>query len=178
MSDEEITEFRDKLKLLHIANIDSTDGSDIEPYTQDIPSQARQVFLTEIRNGIYEDFGALDVHTVAAGATNDHIDAAYQPLEDKASDLEYWVTKCIKQILKLAGLDDEPLYSRNRISNQKEQVDMVVQEAQWLDRATILRKLPNIRPDEVMAILKGVDEEDMARFGIGVPREPDEEAAQ
>lgn len=166
MSDAELSQFRDRLKLMHIANIDGTDGAGIQPYSQDVPYQSRQAFLTEIRNGIYEDFGALDVHTVAAGATNDHIDAAYQPMEENAADFEYWVGKCIKQLLKLAGIEDEPIFQRTRISNQKEQVEMLVMEAQWLDAPTVLRKLPNIRPDEVAAILQGVDAEDMGRFGL------------
>lgn len=176
MSDAEIAEFRDRLRLEHIAKVDGYDGADATPYTQEIPHQARVELLKELRAGIYEDFGALDVHTVAAGATNDHIDAAYQPMDENADDFEYWVGECIRQVLKLAGIDDEPIFTRNRISNQKEQVEMVVQEAQWLDTATVLRKLPNITPDEVAAILDAMDGEAMGRFGIseptGVPPEP------
>lgn len=171
MTDAELSEFRDKLKFMHIANVDAADGAGVEPYTQEIPTEARRAFLEEIRNGIYEDFGALDVHTVSAGATNDHIDAAYQPMEENAADFEYWVTKCVKQLLKFSAIDDDPIFNRLRISNQKEQVEMVVQEAQWLDTATVLRKLPNIRPDEVAAILGAMDAEDMDRFGVAQPSE-------
>ena len=86
MSDADLAEFRDRLRLEHIAKVDGTDGAKATHYTQEIPYQARQALLTELRNGIYEDFGALDVHAVSAGATNDHIDAAYQPLDENASD--------------------------------------------------------------------------------------------
>lgn len=171
MSQAELAEFRDRLRFEHIAKVDGFDGADAQPYTQDIPHAARVELLKELREGIYEDFGALDVHTVAAGATNDHIDAAYQPMDENAGDFEYWVGECIIQILKLIGIEDTPIFSRNRISNQMEQVQMVVQEAQWLDTPTILRKLPNIRPDEVAAILQRMDAEDMARFSIA-PTEP------
>ena len=167
MNDADLMEFRDRLKLQHIAAVDGMDGAEAVPYTQEIPHSARQAFLQEIRNGIYEDFGALDVHTVSAGATNDHIDAAYQPMDENAADFEYWVAECITQILALLGIDDRPVFKRTRISNQREQVEMVVQEAQWLDQATVLRKLPNITPDEANAILQGTQAEDMARFGIG-----------
>src|SRR5699024_6201151 len=115
----------------------------------EIPYNARKEYLDMIRSGIYEDFGALDVHTVAAGATNDHIDAAYQPMDEEASDFEYQVSEFVQQLLKLMGIEDRPVFKRSRISNQAEQVSMVVQEAQWLDQETILRKLPNVRPDEV-----------------------------
>ena len=166
MTDADLAEFRDRLKLEHIASIDGTDGAKATQFTQEIPYQARQTLLQELRNGIYEDFGALDVHAIAAGATNDHIDAAYQPMDENAADFEYWVGECIIQLVKLAGYEDTPVFQRNRISNQSEQVGMVVQEAQWLDTATILRKLPNIRPDEVAAILDAMDNEDISRFGL------------
>lgn len=167
MSDAELAQFRDRVKLQKIAVVDGTDGADATAYTQEVPYQARQACLEELRNGIYEDFGALDVHTIAAGATNDHIDAAYQPMDENAADFENWVGEAIVQLLRLAGIEDRPVFTRQRISNQKEQVDMVVQEAQWLDTATVLRKLPNIRPDEVAAILSGMEAEDMGRFGMG-----------
>ena len=69
------------------------------------------------------------------------------------------------KLLKLMGIDDQPVFKRTRISNQKEQVDMVVAEAQWLDQETILKKLPNISPDEVQAIIDRLDEEDQNRMG-------------
>ena len=88
-----------------------------------------------------------------AGATNDHIDAAYQPMDEEADDFEYQVIEFIQQLLTLLGIEDVPIFKRNRISNQKEQVEMVAMEANWLDEETILRKLPNITPDEVEQIL-------------------------
>lgn len=164
MDDQDLMKFRDRIKLQHIANVDGSDGAGVTPYTQDIPYQARQQFLTEIRSDIYEDFGALDVHTVAAGATNDHIDAAYQPLDENASDFETWVGEAIISLLALVGIDDEPVFTRNRISNQLEQVQMVIAEAQWLDTETVLKKLPNLTQEEVDAILERTEQEDMARF--------------
>lgn len=161
MSDEELARFRDRLKITHIAAVD-TDNSKATPYTQDIPYGARSAYLTEIRSGIYEDFGALDVHAVAAGATNDHIDAAYQPMDEEADDFEYQVTEFIQQILKLIGIEDTPVFKRNRISNEKEQTDMVLSAAEYLDDETILQKLPFVTVDEVAGILahKAQDSED------------------
>ena len=63
------------------------------------------------------------------------------------------------------GIDDKPVFKRARISNQKEQVDMVMSEAQYLDHETILRKLPNIAPSEVSAIMQRLEDEDQARMG-------------
>lgn len=163
MDDNELAKFRDRLKINHIAVVD-TDNSKATPYTQDIPYNARKEYLDEIRSGIYEDFGGLDVHTVAAGATNDHIDAAYQPLDEEADDFEYQVIEFIQQILSLMGIEDNPVFKRNRISNQKEQTDMVLSAADYLDEETVISKLPFISVDEVADILAKKHEEDEGRF--------------
>ena len=165
MGDKDLQRFLDRLKINHVALVDSDDGGNAQAYTQEVPYAAREKYLQMIRDGIYEDFGALDVHTVAAGATNDHIDAAYQPMDEEASDFEYQVSEFVQQLLALMGIDDTPVFKRARISNQKEQVDMVMSEAQYLDRETVLRKLPNISPSEVPAIMERLDAEDGGRMG-------------
>lgn len=165
MSDADLARFRDRLKLQHIAVVDADSGQSVNPYVQEPPYQARSQYLSDIRAQIYEGFGALDVHTVAAGATNDHIDAAYQPMDEEASDFEYQVSEFVQQLLRLIGVEDSPVFSRSRISNQSEQVSMVVQEAEWLDHETILRKLPNISPSEVPGILERTEEEESSRMG-------------
>lgn len=163
MTDPELERFRDRLKLNHIAVAD-TDESQVTPYTQEIPYQARKELLNNIRSDIYEDFGGLDVHTVEAGATNDHIDAAYQPLDEEADDLEYQVREFIIRLLDLVGIDDIPVFKRNRISNQKEQVEMVLSAADYLDDETVLTKLPFVSIDEIANILAKKDTEEMDRF--------------
>lgn len=164
MSDAELGQFRDRLKLNHIAVAD-TDNSAVTPYTQEVPYTARQVYLQEIRSGIYEDFGGLDVHAIAAGATNDHIDAAYQPMDEQADDLEYQIIEFIDHLLELLGLEnDTPVFKRNRISNQTEQTEMVLSAADYLDEETVLKKLPFITVDEVADILAKNREEEENRY--------------
>lgn len=168
MTESDLAKFRDRMLLNHIVQADTSAGSKVVPYVQEIPFEARQAYLKEIRNEIYESFGALDVHTVAAGATNDHIDAAYQPMDEEASDFEWQLSDCIRQILALQGIDDSPVFKRNRISNQMEQTEMVIAEAPYIDRETIIRKLPNFTPDEVAAILDRMDAEDFNRISSSV----------
>lgn len=166
MADADLKRFMDRLRLMHVAVVDSDEGQAVSPSVQEPPYAARKQYLDDIRAQIYEDFGGLDVHTVAAGATNDHIDAAYQPMDEEAADFEYQVSEFVQRVLALMGVEDQPVFHRTRISNQAEQVSMVVQEAQWLDQETILRKLPNIRPDEVPAILDRLAEEEQDRMGV------------
>ena len=176
MTDSDLARFRDRLKLTHIAEMDTTNGGAVHAHTQEVPYAARQTFLDSIRSGIYEDFGGLDVHAVAAGATNDHIDAAYQPMDENADDFEYQVIEFVQQILKLEGIEDTPIFKRNRISNQREQTEMVISAAEYLDEETVLQKLPFITPDEVQGILSRKDQEDKDRMTGGNPfgQQPDQ----
>lgn len=145
----------------------------LAPYTQDVPHAARTAYLDRIKAGIYEDFGGLDVHVIAAGATNDHIDAAYQPLDENADDFEYQVIDFIQNLCALQGIAPEqcvPTFKRNRISNQLEQTQMVLAAASYLDEETVLKKLPFITVDEVEEIIKRKDDENVSRYqGDGQP---------
>ena len=165
MSDDDVTRFRDRLKFQHIATADTSQGGKITPYTQEIPFQARQAYLESIRDGIYEDFGALDVHTIAAGSTNDHIDAAYQPMDEEADRFEYQVIEFIQQICRVAGIGEVyPTFKRNRISNQKEQTEMVLSAGTYLDTETVLKLLPFISVDDVKTILENLRREEGERL--------------
>ena len=155
MNDADLTQFRDRIKLNHIAVVDQ--NTPVTPYTQEIPVNARESLLKSLREQIYEDYGALDVHTVSAGSTNDHIDMAYQALDEEADDFEYQIIKCIRGILSILGVDDMPLFNRNRISNQKERTEMVMLSANYLNPETVLKKLPFITPDEIESILMSDD---------------------
>ena len=168
MDDADLAKFRDRIKLNHIAVVD-TDNSPVTPYTQEIPVNARDTLLKSLRDQIYEDYGALDVHTVAAGATNDHIDAAYQPMDEEADDFEYQVIKAINGILEIIGIEDTPIFQRNRVSNQMEQTQMVMLAANYLDDETILKKLPFVTVDEVDGILARRTDEDAGTFEMEEP---------
>lgn len=163
MTDADLAKFRDRIKFNHIAVAD-TDNSPVTPYTQEIPVNARDTLLKSLREQIYEDYGALDVHTVAAGATNDHIDAAYQPMDEEADDFEYQIIKAVRGILNIIGIDDMPLFNRNRVSNQKERTEMVMLSANYLDEETVLKKLPFVTPDEIESILLNNDATNAERF--------------
>lgn len=175
MDNDELAQFRDRLKLQHIAVADTSNGGKIQAYTQEVPYQARQTFLDSIRQGIYDDFGGLNVSSISAAAqTATQIDAAYQPLDENADDFEWQIIDFVQQILALMDIDDTPVFKRNRITNQMEQVQMVAMEAPYLDDETILKKLPNISPDEVTAILAAKDTASQSRFVRSTPPEDDQ----
>ena len=176
MTDADLARFRDRLKINHIVEADTGDGAKVTPYTQDIPYAARQAYLNDIRAGIYEDFGGLDVHEISADSTNDHLEAAYQPLDENADDFEYQLIQFIQQLLFVAGFEmDTPVFKRNRISNYREQTDMVLAAANYLDEETVLNKLPWITVDEVQKILEKRDEEDSERMASFIRNQQTEE---
>lgn len=172
MSDADLARFRDRLKVLHIAPADTDQGGKVTPYQQEIPYQARQAYLEGIERRIYRDFGGLDVTALSATSkTATEIEAAYQPVDENASDFEFQISAAVQRLLSLMGIKDTPIFKRQRVSNQLEQVQMIATEAQWLDRKTILSKLPNLTADEASTILETVDAEDVARMATLEPEE-------
>ena len=120
------------------------------------------------------------MHTIAAGATNDHIDAAYQPMDENADDFEYQVIGLVRNLLYFAGVSEEdstPLFKRNRVSNQKETSDMVLSASQFLDDEAVLSHLPFVTVDEKNEILERKAELDMERFGEEEEMDTSEEEA-
>lgn len=167
MSENDLNLFRKRL-LRHVAVVNSDDGGDVEAHTVEIPYEARTKYLSDLRNGIFEDFGALDVQAISSSnKTATAIQAAYEPMDQAADDFEMQIITAVKQILEFSGpVDAEccPIFKRSRVSDAAAQVDMVLSEAEYLDARTVLQKLPNITPDEVDEILARRAEEDLSRY--------------
>lgn len=130
-----------------------------------MPYQSRKEFLEEIRHGIFEDFGGLDVYGIsAANQTATAIESAYQPMDENADDFEYQLITGVQMLLNILGIEDTPIFKRNRVSNQKEQTEMILMASQYLDDETILKKLPFLTPDEIDGILDRKAAEDTERL--------------
>lgn len=171
MKPEDFKEFRDNLFFNKAANINTAlNGAKVTPHQFTIDTNAHEKCLANLKASIYEDFGALDVHTIAAGATNDHIDAAYLPVDLMADDFEYQIIEAVEYLLSLSGVEDTdavPIFSRNKIANQYEYVQMLMLAAQYLDDETIIKKLPFLTPDELEEVIKRKGDTDVNRFGTG-----------
>ena len=164
MDDNDIQHFMDRLRFSHAAAFDS-DNSTVTPYTQEVPYNSREAFLARIEQSIYRDFGAFNPADISAGnVTATQIRAAYQAQDEEADAFEYQIIECVQQILALQGLKGTPQFSRNRIANQLEEVNMIVAEAAWLDDETTLDLLPNITPDMKEAIMARKDVQDAQRL--------------
>lgn len=173
MSKKEMDEFLEDIKTRHIANVytDSFNGdarAALTPYTQEVPYQGNQAVLDMLEKSMYRDFGALDEQSISAGSTNDHIDAAYQPLDEEADQFEVQVIKAIQQQLALMGIEATPSFKRNRVSNVKETVEAVMLCANYLDPEAVLSHIPFITVDEKAAILQRMDNENAERLALEI----------
>ena len=169
MNDNDVQHFMDRLRLAHVALAD-TENSSVTPYTQEPPYNAREAYFARIEISIYRDFGAFNPSSVAAGnITATQIRAAYQTQDEEADAFEYQIIEFVQQILALQGLEGTPKFTRNRVANEAETVNMVIAEAEYLDDEAILDLLPNVTPDMRDEILARKEVQDEARF-----REDDE----
>lgn len=176
MQEDDVKRLRDRMLLQHIVVADNQ-NSEIKPYAQEIPYQSREACLNRIRDCIYSDFGALDVKSIGAGAniTATEIRAAYQTMDEEADDFEYQVNEFIQQILELIGIEDYPVFHRNRISNAMEETQMTMLAANYLDDETVLKHLPFITVDEVEGIIRRKDKETAGRIRLeDITQEEDE----
>jgi hypothetical protein len=147
----------------------------------DVPYQATQMVLSDLRDSLYRDAMALDTDKISAGnITATAINAAYENLELKCDGFEYCVTEAIKSLLALVGLDDSPTYHRRKTTNQPEVTNMILAAGQYLDDETILKHLPFLNIDEIDEIMKRKDKEEADRFSAlaKVADDEDEQAQE
>lgn len=164
MDDIDLAKFVERMKVVKAAVVDDS-GSKAEAHTLDVPYQARQAGLQDLRDSLYRDAMALDTDKVSAGnVTATAIQSAYEALELKCDGFEYCVTECINALLALVGKEDSPTYHRRKTTNQPEVTNMILSAAQYLDDETILKHLPFLNIDEIDEILLRKQEEEADRY--------------
>lgn len=165
MDDIDLAKFIEHMKTVKAAVIDGGDGAKAEAHTLEIPYQSRETYLTRLENDMYNDAMALNVNQISAGnVTATAINAAYEPLNNKADQFEYCIDEFIKGLLDLIGIEDDPVFKRSKIVNQTEETNMILAAAQYLDNETILKHLPFLLPEEIDGILNNLVEEEAERF--------------
>lgn len=166
IDNEELAQFLDQLKSMHAAN--TGDLTDIQPVTVDIPYNAREVILTRLERQLYKDYKALDADSIASGATTaTQIKAAYEPMEIKSCEFEGCVLDFLYGLLKVAGIDNEkPSFTRTRIVNTQEEVQIVLTAASYLGEEYTIRKILTLLGDGDKAdkIIQEHDANEMERM--------------
>ena len=146
MDDTDLVKFIEQLHSQKIATLD--DDQTAEPTTIQIPYEARERLLSRLEADLYKDYMALNIDEIKGGAvTATQIEAAYEPMNSKADMYEYQVIKFIKGILEVAGIDDEPSFTRSKLINVNESVGTVLEAAQVLDSNYVTEKVLNLLGD-------------------------------
>lgn len=148
MDDLDDAKFVERLKTLHVSHAEGDDGAKAEAHTLEAPYNGTSTTIDMLKRKLYEDFQAFDSSAVSAGnQTATAIAASYTPLDLKVDDFEASVTEFILGILELAGIDDEPSYTRSKIINRAEETQTILMGAEYFDDEYITKKLLTINGD-------------------------------
>lgn len=163
MDEIDMARFKESMRRIGVGLVDD-DGAKAEAHTLTIPVEAREALLSRISDDLYRDFQMLDVTKLQGGQkTATEINAAYQLMDNKVDQFEYCVIDFLQALFKIVGIEDEPSFTRSKVTNQLEQTQMVLLAANYLDDETILNKLPWLTQEEVAEILKRKATEDIER---------------
>jgi hypothetical protein len=150
MTEQDLARFVEKMKSMRAAQLD--DGVKADAHSNESPYQSREALLAKLRADLYEDAMALDTKNIADGAiTATQIEAAYEPLNSKVDQYEYCVNEFVSEILRLAGIDDEPTFTRSTIVNVQEMVQIVLQASTYLSEDYVTKKILTLLGDGDLA---------------------------
>lgn len=165
MDDLDLAKFKERMKIIGVANVDGDDGSKATAHTIDVPYQSREAYLSRLEKDLYKDSMALDTEQIAAGnVTATQIEAAYEPLNEKTDEFELCVHEFIGGILQIAGIEDTATFKRSQIVNRSEETTMLLLAAEHLDEETLIRKLPFLSDDEVRQVMERKIGEELGRI--------------
>lgn len=181
-SGQKIDKFLEDLKYYKSIKVNG-DG-DAKPVTTEVPYQARKEALQIIKENIYDFAMALDMNTIRGGsnATTTEIDAAFYDLDMKTNEFENNVVDFIEGIIELyqeySGNTREYTigFTRDKLVNKKESIEMIYAAREDLDRETTLEiVLPYLGLDisKIPDILDKIDIESVNRAEVPVDTQND-----
>lgn len=168
MDEVDLAEFVNRMKTVHAANVEDT-GATATANSLEAPHEGREALLDRLAKDMYADYMALNIDEIKGGAnTATQIRAAYEPMNNKADQFEYCIIDFIKGILKVAGIDDKPTFTRSYLINVQEEIDTILQASQYLDQEYVTRKIMTLLgdSDKIDDTLDAMDTEAMERFGV------------
>jgi len=165
MTDVDLVKFVQHMKTVRAAVV-SDDGAKAESHTIEAPYQSREAILTRLEKDLYRDAMAVNTDDIAAGnVTATQIRAAYDAHNSKVDQYETCVIDFIQGILKVAGIDDTPTFTRSQVANETEMITNVIAAAQYLSGEYTTKKLLQLLGDGDLAdeIIAQMDAEELER---------------
>lgn len=175
MDDPDLVRLIDRLRA--IGAVAPSEGQEVTPYTIEIPVEARERLLDRLKEQLYIDARAFNPDDVKSGSTvNAQIDAAYEPLNKRADELETGVLDFLYGIMKIAGIEDKPSFTRDKLSNTNEIIQVLLQSGSYLSQEYITKKILTLLGDvdKIDEVLAQIDGEDMTRLGLDNANNADE----
>ena len=172
MDDIDLAQFVQRIKTVKATALQ--DGQVAEAHTVTVPVDGREALLDRLRKDLYRDYMALDTDEISGGAiTATQIRAQYEPLNSKADEFEYCVTEFIQGILAVAGVEDEPTYTRSTIVNQSEEIQNLVVAGEFLPGDYVTERILTLLGDgdKVKEVLAMMSEEETIDFSEDVTDE-------
>jgi SPP1 family phage portal protein len=164
MDDIDMVKFIERMKTIHAADIEEGQA---QANSIEAPYASREALLNRLRNDLYEDYMALDVNKISAGAiTATEIKAAYEAVDDKADEYEYQLIEFIQGILVIAGIEDNPTFTRSKIVNTQEEIQTVISASTVLPEDYVTKKVLTLLGDGDQAdeILKQMADDEFKRL--------------
>ena len=182
MHEMDLAKFVERVKTLHTAFTGGGNGAHAEPRSLEAPYSSRTALLNELREALFYSFKAFDAKQIqSSGAVIAQIDAAYESLDQKASDYEDNVFEFLDGIMAVTGIEDTPTLTRSKISNTGEQIQNVLQAADHFTDEYVTKKLLTLLGDGDLAddIIKQMKDEEGERLRQAeeeqVEEQPEEE---
>lgn len=149
MDDLDDAKFVERLKTTHVAHANGEDGAKVESKTIEAPYEGTSSTIDMLKKKLYEDFLAFDSSAISTTSNQSAtaIKASYIPLDLKTDKFEAEVTRFIVEILRIAGIDDKPSYTRSQIINKLEEIQALLMGAAYYDDEYITKKLLTINGD-------------------------------
>lgn len=165
MNDTDLVKFVEHMKTVKAAVVDD-DGASAESHSIEAPYQSREAILNRLEKDLYRDAMAVNTDDIAAGnVTATQIRAAYDAHNSKVDQFETCVIDFIQGILTVAGLEDDPTFTRSQVANETEMIQNLVAAAQYLSEDYVTRKLLQLLGDGDLAdeIIRQKDADELER---------------
>ena len=182
MDDIDLTKFVERMKTVKAAVVDGDDGVKAESHTVEVPYQSRQAMLDNLKKDLYRDFMALDTESIASGAvTATQIEAAYEPINNKADQYEHCILDFLRELMKIAGIEGEnPSFTRSYIVNRTEEIQALVTAGTYLPDDYVTERVLTILGDGDKAdeMIKQMEADDYERLNFQPNNQPPQEGAE
>lgn len=170
---DEIDEAKAIVNILKTHALSLQEGVSATPHQLEVPYQASEANLQQLRKQIFNDFMAVDTETIRAGnITATEINTSYENINLKADALEACAIKFIKEVLKILGFDEnEPFhFTRARNYNESEAIQNAIAASPFLGEEATTKTICEVtgKIDEYEKIQEQKMAESMSRFNANM----------